>query len=114
MSAVAQLESDSARCSTCDTDSRLDFSLPAELEAGQPPEARGLDRDEARLMVSRGPDERIVHTRFAQLPSFLDSGDVLVVNTSGTRNAALEAVREDGSRLELHLSTRLPSGIWLV
>ena len=114
MSPVAQLEPESARCATCDAEWHLDFSLPTDLEAGEPPEARGLDRDEVRLMVSRGSDERIVHTRFTQLPAFLDRGDVLVVNTSGTRNAALEAVREDGLRLELHLSTRLPSGIWLV
>jgi hypothetical protein len=32
----------------------LDFDLPAELEAGEPPEARGLARDEVRLMVSCG------------------------------------------------------------
>ncbi|MEP7357360.1 MAG: S-adenosylmethionine:tRNA ribosyltransferase-isomerase, partial [Anaerolineales bacterium] len=30
----------------------LDFDLPAELEAAQPPEARGLARDQVRLMVS--------------------------------------------------------------
>ena len=29
----------------------LDFVLPPELEAGEPPEARGLARDEVRLMV---------------------------------------------------------------
>ena len=30
----------------------LDFRLPAELEAGEPPEARGLSRDQVRLMAS--------------------------------------------------------------
>ncbi len=30
----------------------LDFDLPPELEAAEPPEARGLARDEVRLMVS--------------------------------------------------------------
>jgi S-adenosylmethionine:tRNA ribosyltransferase-isomerase len=33
---------------------------------------------------------------------------VLVINTSGTLPAALPAAREDGTHLELHLSTRLP------
>ncbi|MDP8950777.1 MAG: S-adenosylmethionine:tRNA ribosyltransferase-isomerase, partial [Actinomycetota bacterium] len=41
-------------------------------------------------------------------------GDVLVINTSGTMNAALEAEREDGTALELHLSTRLPADLWTV
>ena len=31
----------------------LDFALPAELEAHDPPEARGLARDGVRMLVSR-------------------------------------------------------------
>ena len=46
----------------------LDFVLPPELEAGEPPEARGLARDEVRLMVSYGADARVVHSRFRTLP----------------------------------------------
>ncbi|MCA1718917.1 MAG: S-adenosylmethionine:tRNA ribosyltransferase-isomerase [Actinobacteria bacterium] len=94
--------------------SSLDFELPPELEAGEPPEARGLERDEVRLMVSYGSHDRVVHSRFRDLEDFLDAGDVLVINTSGTMNAALEAEREDGTKLELHLSTHLPAGIWIV
>src|SRR5688500_4417426 len=71
----------------------LDFDLPAELEAGEPPEARGLARDEVRLMVSYRANDRVVHTRFRELPDFLRPGDVLVINTSGTMNAALDATR---------------------
>jgi S-adenosylmethionine:tRNA ribosyltransferase-isomerase len=37
---------------------------------------------------------------------------VLAINTSGTMNAALEARREDGTPLELHLSTHLPGVLW--
>src|SRR5689334_13533115 len=92
----------------------LDFVLPPELEAGEPPEARGLARDEVRLMVSYCADDRVIHTRFRALPEFLAPGDVLVINTSGTLNAAIEATRADGTPLELHLSTRLPAGMWLV
>ncbi|HJZ48960.1 MAG TPA: S-adenosylmethionine:tRNA ribosyltransferase-isomerase, partial [Roseiflexaceae bacterium] len=92
----------------------LDFVLPPELEAGEPPEARGLARDQVRLMVSYCSDDRVVHTRFRALPDFLAPGDLLVINTSGTLNAALEVTRADGTPLELHLSTRLPAGIWLV
>jgi len=92
----------------------LDFLLPPELEAGEPPEARNLARDEVRLMVSYCSDDRVVHTRFRALPEFLSSGDLLVINTSGTMNAALAVVRADGTPLELHLSTHLPAGVWLV
>ena len=92
----------------------LDFELPPELEADEPPEARGLARDEVRLMVSYRSDARIVHAGFRDLPDFLEAGDVLVVNTSGTMNAALPATRADGTPLTLHLSTRLPADLWTV
>ena len=92
----------------------LDFDLPEELEAGEPPEARGLARDEVRLMVSYTDDDRVVHARFRDLPDYLDAGDLIVINTSGTMNAALPAGREVGETLELHLSTRLPAGLWIV
>jgi S-adenosylmethionine:tRNA ribosyltransferase-isomerase len=92
----------------------LDFELPPELEAGEPPEARGLMRDEVRLMVSYATDGRVIHARFRDLEDFLQAGDVLVINTSGTMNAALEAEREDGTALELHLSTHLPADLWIV
>ena len=92
----------------------LDFKLPAELEASQPPEARGLGRDEVRLMVSTLSDDRVVDSDFRRLPGFLRAGDLLVVNTSGTLKAALPATRGDGEPFTLHLSTRLPDGRWLV
>src|SRR5439155_1557815 len=81
-----------------------------ELEAHEPPEARGLARDEVRLMVAWRGDGRLEHARFRELPRFLRSGDLLVVNNSGTLPASLAAVREDATGLELHLSTPLPSG----
>lgn len=92
----------------------LDFALPPELEAEAPPEARGLARDEVRLMVSYHATDEVIHTRFRNLPGYLRAGDVLVINTSGTLNAALNARRTDGLSLELHLSTRLPADLWLV
>jgi len=93
----------------------LDFDLPPELEADAPPEARGFERDEVRLMVSYRGDGRVVHSGFRDLVGFLEAGDVLVINTSGTMNAALDAERVlDGTALELHLSTRLPANLWTV
>ena len=95
-------------------DTALDFQLPPELEAVEPPEARGLARDEVRLMVSHRAGNRIVHARFRDIGQFLEPGDVLVINTSGTLSAALNVRRADGAPLELHLSTHLPAGAWVV
>ncbi|MEP6905162.1 MAG: S-adenosylmethionine:tRNA ribosyltransferase-isomerase [Gemmatimonadales bacterium] len=96
----------------------FDFRVSDDLAAHEPPEARGLARDEVRLMVSRMTDNVIRHTRFFDLPEFLDSGDVVVVNTSATINAALAAKREsrDGSEgdIELHLSAPLSQSEWVV
>src|SRR3954464_14494966 len=89
-----------------------DFPLPAALEAGEPPEARGLARDEVRLLVSNVANDSIEHARFRDLPRWLAAGDLLVVNTSGTLNAALAATTDRGGGPELHLSTQLPGGFW--
>ena len=92
----------------------LDFTLPEELEAREPPEARGLARDEVRLLVSYRADDRLVHAHFDALPQFLEPGDLVVVNVSATLPAALRAVREDGTEIALHLSTQVDGPIWIV
>jgi S-adenosylmethionine:tRNA ribosyltransferase-isomerase len=91
-----------------------DFELPQAHEATMPPEARGLRRDEVRLLVSSIGSGTIAHARFRDLPRLLAPGDLLVVNTSGTLNAALMASDDNGRELELHLSTHLPGGFWAV
>ena len=92
----------------------LDFELPADLEAKAPPEARGLQRDDVRLMVSYLADNHIEHTKFRNVVDFLEAGDLVVINTSGTMSAALKIHREDGLPLDLHVSTRLPDGNWVI
>jgi S-adenosylmethionine:tRNA ribosyltransferase-isomerase len=88
----------------------LEFEVPPELEAHDPPEARGLSRDAVRLMVAYRHDLRLEHARFRDLARFLEPGDLLVINNSGTLPASVPALRVNGTRLELHLSTPLPSG----
>lgn len=92
----------------------LHFTVPPALEAHEPPEARGLRRDEVRLLVSQAGADRIVHTRFRDLPEILTPGDLVVANDSATLPAALTATRADGSTIALHLSTRLPGQLWVV
>jgi S-adenosylmethionine:tRNA ribosyltransferase-isomerase len=92
----------------------LEFTLSPDLEAHEPPEARGLKRDEVKLLVSRKADDSFQHVIFRDIAQFLSAGDVIVINTSGTLPAALPTLREDGTRLELHLSTHLPADLWTV
>lgn len=93
---------------------RLDFVLPPELEAGEPPEARGLARDQVRLLVARRGDATVSHTTFARLPSWLGPADLVVVNTSSTLPAAVAARAASGEAVQVHLGTHLASGAWLV
>ncbi|MGZ4173802.1 MAG: S-adenosylmethionine:tRNA ribosyltransferase-isomerase [Solirubrobacteraceae bacterium] len=84
------------------------FELPAALEAREPPEARGLARDEVRLLIAGHSDASIRHARFRDLPAALGSGDLLVVNDSATVPAAVAAERGDGSPVRVHFATRAP------
>ena len=86
----------------------LTFTLTPAHEAGAPPEARGLERDEVRLLVAGRDHDALVHDSFRGLPDHLRAGDLLVVNTSATLPAALSTTRADGSAVDLHLSTPLP------
>lgn len=85
----------------------LDFTLPPELEAPNPPEARGLARDEVRLMVSNYENDSIAHTTFRQIGDFLEAGDVVVINTSATLPAAVEGIYAGDFPVHVHFSTQL-------
>lgn len=87
------------------------FVLPPDREATAPPEARGLDRDGVRLLVSDG--DGITHARFRDLTGFLRAGDLVVVNDSATLPAAVGA-HLSGGPVVLHFSTALDSGRWVV
>lgn len=84
----------------------LTFDMPDERVADSPAEARGLARDEVRMMVAYKSAHEVVDTTFRRLPDFLDPGDVLVVNTSATLAAAVGTA--DGR--VVHFSTPLPVG----
>jgi S-adenosylmethionine:tRNA ribosyltransferase-isomerase len=90
------------------------FDLPASLEAGSPPEARGLTRDAVRMMVARRHDGSLADATFSELPRYLTEGDLVVVNTSGTLAASVPGTDGTGRRFGVHLSTELPAGLWTV
>ncbi|MBF6064908.1 S-adenosylmethionine:tRNA ribosyltransferase-isomerase [Nocardia terpenica] len=87
------------------------FALPADRAATEPPEARGLARDDVRMLVS---DNGVhTHARFRELPRFLRPGDLVVVNNSATLNAAVDA-HYLGRPAVLHFAARLDDGGWVV
>jgi S-adenosylmethionine:tRNA ribosyltransferase-isomerase len=82
-------------------------------EAHEPPEVRGAGRDDVALLVATRHDLGLAHARFHDLPCFLNAGDLLVVNTSATLAAALDAGL-GGKAVQLWLSTPSRDGAWVV
>ena len=99
---------------TRDAPEALAFELPPERLASEPPEHRGLSRDGVRLLVAT--PHGVTHTRFAALGEHLRPGDLLVINTSATLPAALDARRADGRSVVVHVAGPHPrdEGSWLV
>ena len=75
--------------------------------APRPAEARGLARDEVRLLV--GTRDGITHAHFRDLTNHLRAGDVLVVNNSATVNGEIDATLH-GTDVVLHVAARLDDG----
>jgi S-adenosylmethionine:tRNA ribosyltransferase-isomerase len=91
------------------------FDLRPELEAHEPPEARGTTRDGVRLLVSRNFSGEVDHHAFAELPELLLPGDLLVVNNTATLPAAVTLpAAADAGTMTVHFSTAMPEGDWLV
>lgn len=88
------------------------FTLPPGSEASGPPERRGVPRDGVRLLVAR--PGRIEHRLFVDLPTLLEPGDLVVVNTSATVPAAVVGRRDDGQVAPVHVATSLTLGEWVV
>ena len=83
--------------------SDLDYALPEELIAQEP----APEREQARLLTL-GPPHR--HTRVADLPCFLRSGDLLVLNDTRVIPARTRARRPSGGRLEVLFVRPLADG----
>jgi S-adenosylmethionine:tRNA ribosyltransferase-isomerase len=92
----------------------LAFDLPGALEAREPPEARRLSRDGVRMLVAHRDSGELVHTKFRQLPDFLEPGDLVVINTSAVLAAELDALTPLGERVIVHLSTKLTTDRWVI
>ncbi|HEX6337358.1 MAG TPA: S-adenosylmethionine:tRNA ribosyltransferase-isomerase [Jiangellaceae bacterium] len=87
----------------------LSFKISPDQAATSPAEHRGLRRDGVRLLVAR--PAVVEHRRFEDLPDILEPGDLLVINTSGTLPAAVDAAGRTGP---VHVSTALDDGGWVI
>lgn len=87
------------------------FDLPARAVATVPPEARGLARDEVRMLLAA--PGRVEDHVVRELPALLHPGDLLVVNTSATVPAAVTARWRDRTT-RMHVSAALDDGHWVV
>jgi S-adenosylmethionine:tRNA ribosyltransferase-isomerase len=90
----------------------LQFTLPPQLEAHEPPEYRGLRRDQVRLLALSRRDGAFVHTHFDALGDFLTPGDLLVANTSRTLPGLLQARDETGKAVEVRLARKHADNSW--
>jgi S-adenosylmethionine:tRNA ribosyltransferase-isomerase len=87
----------------------LEYDLPPELIAQQPP-AR---RDESRLLVYERPSGAVRHRRFADLPDELVRGELVVVNDTRVLPARIRTRRESGGAVEVLLLEPLgEDGLW--
>jgi S-adenosylmethionine:tRNA ribosyltransferase-isomerase len=87
------------------------FPAAAVRIATEPPESRGLTRDQVRMLVARPGG--VTHTDFRAIADQLEPGDLVVVNTSATVNAELDVDGAAGPAI-LHVATPLDDGTWIV
>ena len=87
------------------------YYLPPELIAQEPLK----ERDSSRLMVLRRDSGQIEDSSFKKLGSYLEKGDLLVLNNTRVIPARLLGHRKDsGGRVELLLLRRLTEEKWEV
>lgn len=77
----------------------FDYTLPRSLIAQYPTPRRG----ESRLMVLDRTQSAIEHRSFADLPSYLRPGDLLVMNNTRVLPARLFGRKETGGKVEVLL-----------
>jgi len=73
------------------------YDLPESLIAQEPLEKR----ESCRLLVMRQKQERLEHTLFSEISSYLQPGDVLVLNDTRVVPARLSGTKQTGGRIEL-------------
>jgi S-adenosylmethionine:tRNA ribosyltransferase-isomerase len=89
--------------------SDFDYELPTQLIAQEPLP----DRGGSRLLVVRRDGRGLADSRFAELPTLISAGDLLVLNTTRVRHARLIATRRSGAPAEVLLIHPAADGAWI-
>jgi S-adenosylmethionine:tRNA ribosyltransferase-isomerase len=76
--------------------SDYNFRVPERLIPYTPPELRGERRDHARMVVLHRTSKKVDHVRFDVLGSYLNPGDVLVVNNTMMVHDQLRGITSRG------------------
>ena len=87
----------------------FDFFLPKELIAKRPLK----ERDNSRLLVLHR-DGMVEHSRFSDLPTYLDPGDMLLINNTKVFPARLMGYKKTGGILEILLIREKKDNVWEV
>ena len=90
--------------------STYDYHLPEELIAQTPL----TKRDESRLLVFDRKTKDTYHRTFKDIKSFLQKGDVLVINNTRVLPARIQAKKETGATIEILLLKRYNMTDWEV
>ena len=88
--------------------SDFDYDLPPELIAQEPL----TERAASRMLVVTRADKTFTDKNFLDLPQFLCSGDVLVLNNTKVFPARLFGRTETGANVEIFLIHENEAGIW--
>lgn len=89
----------------------FEYALPEEFIAQKPAPVR----DESRLMVLDRTERALRHTVFKNLLSFLEKGDILVLNDTRVIPARLKGIKEEtGARIEILLLRERGDNSWEV
>lgn len=89
--------------------SEFDYELPEELIAQHPPERR----DASRMLVLNRAAQSLTDAEFADFPSLIRPGDVVVVNNTRVFPARLMGRRDpSGGRVEVLLMREIEAGVW--
>ncbi len=88
--------------------SDYDYELPPELIAQTPAD----QRDGSRLMVVDRRTGTFRHHAFPDIATFLQPGDLLVINDTRVLPARLHGRKQTGGNVELLLLRRLEPGLW--
>ena len=87
------------------------YELPEALVAAYP----SRERQDSRLLVIKRQSGELIHSVFSELGTFLDPGDLLVLNDTKVFPARLQGTKESGGKAKVLLVEQFPGprNLWI-